>query len=436
MRSPADRRALRRWAGRSLPALALAAIACGSSGDPDAGPPDGGPDVADAGVDLGQPDLGPFDAGPPDLGPFDAGPDAGPLPCSVAGCPGGEACVREVCVATCSADLSGWDDALGETLTPLTNFCRVAETQAVSRGGDGLVVLDVTSDSGSAPPDLVVSRWVARVGGVASPTEVGRATPMLSAAGAAFEVNGFAEISETGDALLFGYAEIGSPFEGEIFDVSLPDGDPAQRPVRANLAAAWLNNSRFLATATAVNEGVADDQMGVGIYVVNRLDETDNRLVVTGIGDIHQGLEVGPGWVLVAGITFGGSWPDGAEEGPRAFVLSRSSVQNAIVRDEVVSIFDGSGLTVGIFEVFDPFRPGDRSPLETEFFGLGNSRLVTFTRTAGLTAWTADYSRFSGMALSNGVTLSTGDTFTRAFEGGFSTLLLAHADGLLLVRED
>lgn len=369
---------------------------------------DGGGGAADAGRDSGA--LGDATAGDAgsDAGIGDGGTDGGADAGPACACDGDQACVRGVCVATCAADVSGFDAALGDGVTPIRNICRARAARSTRVEGSSVEVFDLTTEEEGALVHLIVSTWSLTD---TTPVELGRATYDRGTSTDTIFTGGYVAPSADGARALVGLTTSGAGFPGRVFAVSSAGGSAFDAPGNFD---AEHDGDRALIDAL----GVEGNGSGHGLYAVSTGGAPSPRTVATELGDYSASIAVTDDFVLAGGVSdFGTMWPDGSTGG-RVFVLARARVEAAITSGTPIAAFSDTSI-----QRFDD--------LATTFTRVGEA-IVTYDydslRRYELT--------FDGttLTLSTPRTLAQGAVFSEALDAGTGRVLLAHASGLLLVE--
>lgn len=269
---------------------------------------DGG--VAGDASDGGAPGDG---GGERDAPPID---DAGGALCGGRACGAGHACVRDVCVATCGADASGWDGALAPELAVVGSVCREVDAIAVS----GSEAYDVTHTTSGTTTTFTLSRW-----------ETGSESPTVHVVGTArYEApsdtvmlygGGYVAVSTDGMHAVFGYTTSQVPgYVGGVFDMATGSGTTIEIEADGNFDATFLD-----ATDYYVNGGIG----GVpGVYAGHASGMMLEALV-TGLGDASGSVAfwADESLLLAGGSSFGRTtWADGSTSGARVVVLSETDL--------------------------------------------------------------------------------------------------------------
>ncbi len=373
-------------------------VACDSSTGTDAGttPPD-----ADA-----RADAGPTDAG------FDAGFDAGPPLCGGIECGTDEMCVREVCLATCGADLSGWEAALSADLTPVFTFCRTADAFGTEIDATGTIVRDVTAMAMTDGTSLTLAEWRADVSaGQPTPTDISTSEVTHPAELLLF-AGGYVVRGATGH--LFGYTLNDMASTGAVLHIA-DDGAQAELDASGNFDAAVLLGDVFLVNSLQLG---STPDTGEGVYSMDAAMSYATRLAVTDLDTYSGGVAVAPEYVLV------GSLDDSFVS--HLYVVPRAPVEAAVM--------------AGGFPVPDPTEVlYDGAPLPSAF-ALINDQIVTtrYDDSFAIEALQAHpvgaYDATTGLTVEAPVDLTTGSTFTSAYAAAGDRMLLRFAGGLLLVE--
>lgn len=406
--------------------------ACGQSFGVDGSVPVDGGAAPDDGMasDLGGPDGG-TDAG------ADAGVDAGPPdaggPCGGVTCGVDEACVRDVCLATCGGDLSGWDDALSGELTPLFNLCRGVTPRGAFLADDALEVYDLTSGQEGAVTTFEVSRFVAGPPDPPSPTPVGTATLTDVPEGVLTFAGGFLPVSPDGSRAAFGSSRSDFPFPGELYVMATDDGTlDAEVAGEGIFDAAFRDDDRIVVAA-----GGLGGTSGVALYQVDLAGASPSvARVGTTLGDANGAVAwSASGFALIGGFTFLGPWADG-ETGDKVFLVTEEAFDGVFNGRDPVEV-GASPSPTGVFELR---TPADEA-LGSSFVHLSNDTLVVTERDelfmlVRLAAYDLTFDPTVGATLDNERDLTTGALFFGVVEAGPDELLLGHADGALRVRRD
>lgn len=351
------------------------------------------------------------DAGPAsDASPEDgAVGDAGPPRCGGAECAAGEACVRGVCLATCGADLAGWDAALAADLAPVHVFCRRADSFGTAIDAEGTRVLDVTASPGAAGTDLVLSEWRADPGaGAPSPTELATATVTHDADTLLF-AGGYV-VAGT-DGVLFGYTLGDATFSGGVLlaeGASVTELDATGNFDAAHGAGGFFVNGLGLEGAGAT---------GQALYFLDPAGPTAAR-IVTGVGSSSGGVALAEDYALVGGL-------DDAFVG-HVHVVSRAALEAA---------------AAGGAAIADPpeVLAAAGGPLGSAFALVHESIVLPrYDASFALEALEAHpveaWSEAEGATLGAATDLTTGPVFSAAYPAAEGGLLLRFAEGLLLVE--
>lgn len=272
-------------------------------------------------VDGGAGDGGGSDAAPiADAGGdggADAGGDAGEAPsCGGTPCGAGHACVRDVCVASCGADASGWDGELAPGLTVIGTVCRSVDAIAVSGGQ----AYDVTHATSGTTTTFTLSRWAT---GSEAPTVTVVGTASYEAPSGTVMVygGGYVALSTDGMHAVFGYTTSQVPgYVGGVFDMATGSGTTTEIEADGNFDATFRD-----ATDYFVNGGLGG---APGLYAGHAGGMTLEALV-TGLGDasgsVHFWAE--ESLLLAGGSSFGGTtWADGSMSGARVVVLTETDL--------------------------------------------------------------------------------------------------------------
>lgn len=394
---------------------ALSLIACDGGDDPmDAGA-DAGSTVEDAAVaDAAVADAGRADAGT-DAGATDAGAPDGGGDCTSTGCPAGEACVRGVCVATCGADASGWDAALGPGMTPVASFCRAADAFGVRIDGAATEVFDVTSSPVSGGTAITLSRWRADPAVEPSPAVVGMATATHGAS-ALFFGGGYVAASPTGASVAYGYTL--DDFSGEVFEIATADGAVVALDAPGNFDAAWLDADTVLVNGLGL-EGAAES--GQALYAAELSGGAAVvRQIVRGLGSASGAVEVTGDYVLAGGF-------DDAFQS-HVYFLERSAVEAAaaggpaITVDETDEVLWEGAPVDSAFSIVHGFFV-TRTYMSTEPYGVDE-----------IVGRAIAYSAEAGFRLGTRYVLATGAVFTDLYPAVEGRFLFRFAEGLLLVQ--
>lgn len=243
--------------------------------------------------------------------------DAGPL-CGDVSCGPGHACVRDVCVASCGADASGWDGALAPGLTVVGSVCRQVDAIAVS----GADAYDVTHTTSGTTTTFTLSRWPT---GSEMPTVtvVGMASYEAPSATTMVFAGGYVALSTDGMHAVFGYTTDQAGFVGGLFDMATGGGATTDVEADGNFDAVFRD-----ATDYYVNGGIGG---APGVYAGHASGMTLTALV-TGLGDasgsVHFWAE--ESLLLAGGSSFGGTtWADGTMSGARVVVLTETELASA-----------------------------------------------------------------------------------------------------------
>lgn len=370
--------------------------ACDTSGGTDAGVPP---------LDTGMPEA---DAGPA----LDAGPeDAGPPLCGGEVCAADEACVRDVCLATCGADLSGWDAALAAGLTPVYTFCRDASAFGVVVDATGARVLDVQAVPTAAGTDLVLSEWRADPAmGQPAPTEIQTAS-VEHATDTLLFPGGYVVGGD--DGVLFGYTLSDATFSGAVLWVDLTP-TVTVFDATGNFDAADGGDGVFYVNGLGLEGAGASGQ---ALYALAVAGPTAAQ-VVTGLGSSSGGVALTDDYALVGGL-------DDLFVGhvygvPRA-ALDAAAGGGAAIADPT-EVLTSTGSPLG--SAFSLVHGAIVLPRYDDTFALEalEAHLVQ--------SWTdAD-----GATLAPAMDLTTGPTFSGAHAASGAQMLLRFDEGLLLVE--
>ncbi len=324
-------------------------------------------------------------------------------------CGDDEACVRGVCIATCGGDVSGFDAALGEGLTPVANFCRPASGFTVRDGG-AIEVWDLTSQTEGTSTTLTLSRWALDPSTpTPQPTVVGTVTHDTMDASVSTFPGGFVALDPSGDRALFGYTSTADGYPGTVVVVS-DTGATTEIAAPSNFDAAWLDADRFIVSGT----GLGDASEGAGLYVGDAtMDPPAASHAVTGLAIYSGSVVVGSSYVVA------GSSDDAYA--PHDYAITTDAIDAAISGGTAL---DAANDAVALVD------PDGATPPST-FSDVG-ARIVTTPYGGPLTSYAVDAA--SG-ALSDPRVIATGDTFTDAAAAGEGRILLAHGGGFLLVSE-
>ncbi len=393
---------LRHAALRALILALFLAGGCDGEGPVDAGPPDdaGGP-PPDTGVAM---DAGDVDAGP--------GRDGGDDACAGDGdCGAGEACLRAVCVATCGADLSGWDALLEAGLTPTRNLCLPASVRATR----GAMVYDVVQGADGATTTFAIRRWTVDDPTPATVATVrvdepagdpwGGATPFL---GGYLALSDDASLGPSDGEALFGYTVFaGGNVPGEVLRVDLATGDVVRYDAPGNFGAAWLG-ADFLVDGLAFG-GV---DAGQGLY---GYDASEARAVHvgSGLGSFSGSVLATSDYVLAGGF----------ESSPILFAVARADVADALSTQTPIDLSAVGAAPVG-------------PSIASSFWDPSEALVATADYMGPLRVWTRTWSG-GALTLAGERTIATDSTvFGSVHAVADRRLLLGHADGVLVVTED
>ncbi len=250
----------------------------------------------------------------------DAGDDGGEsTTCAGAPCGAGHACVRDVCLATCGADASGWDGALAPGLTPIGSVCRTVDAIAVS----GSEAYDVTHATSGTTTTFTLSRWAT---GSESPTVsvVGTASYEASASEMVF-AGGYLALSTDGMRAVFGYTTDQAGYVGGLFDMATAGGTAVEVGADGNFDATFRDTTDYF-----VNGGIGG---APGVYA-GHAGGTTLEALVAGLGDASGSVRfwVDQSVLLAGGSSFGGTtWADGSTSGSRVVVLTETDLASATV---------------------------------------------------------------------------------------------------------
>lgn len=366
---------------------------------------DGG--ASDAAIaDAAFADAGIIDAGIVEDAGADAAIDASTSVCEP-DCGTGEACVRGVCVADCSGDVSGFDAALGEGLVPLANFCRPASAYAVHVEPGNRTVWDLTALTGGTVTTFVLSRWTLDPASAPSPEGVATAQHDTGSVGVTTFPSGYVALDEAGTRAVFGYTTSAADLAGGIFYVDM-DGGVTEVPAPGNFDVAWVGENEFVVNGA----GLGPLAEGQGLYAATPAGPAH---VGANFGAYSGSVVAGPSYILTAGV---------AEDfSSRAHFLSRERFDEALAAGTPIDFRGELSL------VLDPTG----EPLGSTFSQLGD-RLVITPFGGPLTSYAVTVAD-GEMTLSDSRVLATGGSFTDALDAGDGQLLLVHANGLLLVRD-
>lgn len=341
--------------------------------------------------------------------------DAGADAASVCECDAGEQCVRGVCIATCGGDVSGFDAALGEGLTPVASFCRTASAYAVHASATDLLVYDLTTSVDGLRTVFSLSRWTLDPSvSTPSPVEVASATHDVASADESVFPGGYLAIDPTGAQAVFGYTTSAAGFPGGVFYASLTGGASVMEvPAPGNFDVAWMDPTHFVVDGS----GLAELAFGQGLYVADLTAAPRAVHVATNMGDYSGSVAASPAFVIGAAVI------DGSFES-HAYYFSKERVDTAIADATPIDTATDSAVT----EVLDP----DGVALPSTFSTV-RTRIVSTPFAGPLTSYAVALGA-SGPTLSDPRVLATA-TFTDAMAAGDGHILLVHPSGLLLVAE-
>ena len=346
----------------------LASTGCGEDG--------GGSDAGvreDAAVQV--------DANRPDAS-TDAGSDAAidsSVPCAEGFCAAGEACLRDVCVASCGGDVSALEVALGEGLVPVQNFCVAPvgpATVYTPRDGAPHVYAVETWTSG-ASAQFMVRRWPLDPA-LSSPTPelVGFGQHRETSEATTLHAGGFLDISPDGTLALLGFTT-SADFDGRVVLVYMGEffGSWITIPARGNFDARWIDDRRFVVNGLGF-DGI---DAGQGLYLGERGDgEFFSQRTVAGLGNFSGSVVALDATTLLVGgyAPADAPWGD-AVVGSRIFAIPTATVlaattETAIEADGTASIprTDALGGTVRILPGRGVVSPRRSASSEIEAFEL------------------------------------------------------------------
>lgn len=334
--------------------------------------------------------------------------------CASVSCGDGEACVRGVCIATCGADVSGFDAALGAGLVPVASYCRRADARVVRESGATIEVWDVTSSTAGTTTTFTLSRWSPGETATPDATSIASTTHDTGDASIAVFTGGFLDLDAAGERALFGYTTSETGYPGELFVVTLADESVARVAAPSSFDAAWIDATHAVVTAA----GLAGAAAGPGAYVGDlAASPASASQAITGLGAYSGSVIAGPSLVIVGGTS------DAFE--PHVYAVPRASLEAAIAAGAPLDVTSDAAVS----ELVD----ASGAALPSTFSDV-HGRIVTTPYGGPLTSYALESSG-GEVTLSDARVLATGDTFTDAYAGGAGRILLAHGAGLLLVEE-
>ncbi|MGE0786284.1 MAG: hypothetical protein AB7S26_11395 [Sandaracinaceae bacterium] len=385
------------WGIASL--LAASAVGCD----------DGAPNDAGGGGDAGPM----VDAGG---GGTDAGRDAGTVGCGGHNCQLDEACVRDVCVATCGEDTSGWDAALAARFTPVHAFCEASGTIDVAHDATDTTVFQIETTMIATGTTFTLSSWPLDLASAPSPT-------MFASFDVAHDDMTFLFVGELvrpspdGMSVLVGYTLGDTSSTGELFNVVRADGTHMAFPANGNYDAVWVDNGTVLVNGL----GLGAMNNGQGLYASKitaaTLDETQ---VATGLGDASGSVLLTGDYLLAGGYSF-------ADSASHVYAIGRQAVDGVLDGSRSAIDFAAEGVevcpTCGLSSSFR--RIDDHLVM--------NRYDASFMQDGILAYPITGFDATTGLALGDEEEWVTDGTFTSAFET-HDGVLLRFAGGLLLVR--
>jgi hypothetical protein len=327
--------------------------------------------------------------------------------CSSSTCTGAHACVRGTCIATCGADVSGWDAALATGLVVDGVVCR---TPAAIEFANGHVYELMASTTGMVTT-FQLGRWTP---GTDSPTVsmVASAQYTATAATTMAFAGGYIAVNADETRALFGYTTTLSGSVGGVFDVVTGTGAATEVRADGNFDATFLGANSYLVNATiggmqGVYRGAPLAPGTTFTQVVSHLGDASGNVAMWSTGNV----------VLAGGSSFGSAWMDGSTMGDRVLVLDPAMLASA------TTAIDGNTV--------------QQLMLPSAFELLSGDRIASVHYDASFTVDAVDVRTLShsasGVSMSASTHLTTGATFTGVTAAG-SQVVLSFAHGLLFVH--